>query len=40
MNKSERELLIGLVSDIQNSDDTIEPLERLYREVKKLLKQK
>lgn len=37
MNKNEREILTSCVEDIQSSDDKIEPLERLYAEVKKLL---
>lgn len=38
MNKAERELLKGLVDNIQESDDKIDVLERLYHEVKKLIK--
>lgn len=38
MNKTEIERLISIIYDIEESDDKIEPLERLLAEVKKLIK--
>ena len=38
MTKKEYSILLDCVNDIRNSDDEIEPLVRLYNEVKKLLK--
>lgn len=38
MTQSEKEILINCINDIRNSDDQIEPLVRLYEEVKRLLK--
>ena len=38
MNKREREELIGIITDIQESDDKIEVLERLYTTVKRMVK--
>ena len=40
MTKSEYELLSIIVKDIENSDDKIDVLERLYFEVKRLLNKK
>lgn len=40
MTEKERTILLECVQDIRNSDDEIEPLVRLYNEVKKLLKLK
>lgn len=38
MTEKERAILLECVQDIRNSDDEIEPLVRLYNEVKTLLK--
>ena len=38
MTKIEREILTSIVKDIQESDDKIWGLERLYDEVKRMLK--
>lgn len=38
MTENERAILLECVKDIRNSDDEIEPLVRLYNEVKTLLK--
>ena len=38
MNKNEREILLAICHDVENSDDKIEVLERLYFEIKKILK--
>lgn len=38
MNKAEREILSGIINEIQESDDKIDVLERLYIEVKRLVK--
>ena len=38
MTEKERTILLECVQAIRNSDDEIEPLVRLYNEVKKLLK--
>lgn len=38
MNKSEYLNLQSIVEDIENSDDKIEQLERLYREVLGMIK--
>jgi len=40
MNKSEREHLMDLIREIDESDDKIEPLETLLREVRKMVKKK
>lgn len=40
MTKKERTILLDCVNDIRNSDDEIEPLTRLFNEVKTLLKVK
>lgn len=37
MNKSEKELLLSVCQDIDNADDKIDALERLYLEVKRML---
>lgn len=37
MTKKEREELIAIIDDMQESDDKIELLERLYFTVKKML---
>ena len=39
MTKKEREILAGIVNDIDNSDDKIWPLERLLKEVRQMIKQ-
>lgn len=38
MTKSEREQLTSICNDIEDSDDKIDALERLYSAVKQLLK--
>lgn len=38
MNKKEREILISIIKDIDESDDKIDVIERLFWEVKKMLK--
>lgn len=38
MNKAEREVLSDIIKEIQESDDKIDMLERLYIEVKRLVK--
>ena len=40
MTEKERTILLDCIKDIRNSDDEIEPLTRLYSEVKRLLKVK
>jgi hypothetical protein len=40
MNKSEKEVLLSVCRDIDNTDDKIDALERLYSEVKRMLKLK
>ena len=40
MNKIEKEILLSVCQDIDNADDKIDALERLYGEVKKMLKLK
>lgn len=37
MNKSEKEVLLSVCQDIEDADDKIDALERLYSEVKKML---
>lgn len=37
MNKRERETLISIINDIEESDDKIDGLERLYSEIKFLV---
>ena len=37
MTRKERDLLHGLIDEIRDSDDQIEPLIRLYNEVKSLI---
>lgn len=37
MTKKEKEILSGLVYDVINSDDKIDPLESLYFMVKRML---
>ena len=37
MNKSEREVLLSVCQDIDDAEDKIDALERLYSEVKKML---
>ena len=37
MNKSEKEVLLSVCQDIEDGDDKIDALERLYSEVKKML---
>ena len=37
MSKSEKEVLLSVCQDIEDSDDKIDALERLYSEVKKML---
>lgn len=36
MTQKERELFLGICKDIEASDDKIDALERLYREVKRI----
>ena len=36
MTRKERELLTGICDDIEASDDKIDALERLYREIKRI----
>lgn len=38
MNKREKDILSSVCRDIEESDDKIDPLERLYSEVKEMLK--
>lgn len=38
MTKKESEILADIVNDIENSDDKIWPLERLFLEVKRMIK--
>lgn len=38
MTKNEREILTGIVDDVENSDDKIWPLERLLSEVKRMIR--
>lgn len=38
MTKREKEILAEIVNEIQESDDKIDVLERLYIEVKRLVK--
>lgn len=38
MNKSEKEVLLSICQDIDYADDKIDALERLYTEVKRMLK--
>lgn len=40
MNKNEKETLSSVCQDIEDADDKIDALERLYMEVKKMLKLK
>lgn len=40
MKKSEKETLASICRDIEETDDKIEAIERLYREVKKMLTSK
>lgn len=40
MNHIEKEILFSVCQDIDNADDKIDALERLHREVKKMLKLK
>ena len=40
MTKNEREILAGIVNDIENSGDKIWPLERLLAEVKRMINYK
>lgn len=40
MNKSEKEVLLSVCQDIEDADDKIDALERLYSEVKKMLSKK
>ena len=40
MNKNEKEVLSSVCQDIEDADDKIDALERLYMEVKKMLKLK
>lgn len=37
MTKSEKEVLLLICQDIEDADDKIDALERLYTEVKRLL---
>jgi hypothetical protein len=37
MTKREKEILSSIIDDIDNSDDKIDPLERLYLSVKEML---
>lgn len=37
MNKKEKEVLLSVCKDIDDTDDKIDALERLHREVKKML---
>jgi hypothetical protein len=37
MNKSEKEILLSVCQDIEDADDKIDALERLYSEVKRML---
>lgn len=38
MTKKERDQLSDIVHDVENSDDKIWPLERLFNEVKRMIK--
>ena len=38
MNSGEKEILLSVCQDIDDVDDKIDALERLHREVEKLLK--
>ena len=38
MTKREREILTSIIEDIQESDDKIDALERLYSVVKQMVK--
>lgn len=38
MNKSEKDILSSVCRDIEEADDKIDALERLYSNVKKMLK--
>ena len=40
MNKSEKEVLLSVCQDVEDADDKIDALERLYSEVKKMLSKK
>ena len=40
MNKREKEVLLSVCQDIEDADDKIDALERLYSEVKKMLSKK
>ncbi len=40
MNKREKEILTSICRDIDNTDDKIDVLERLYFEVKRMIKYK
>lgn len=40
MNKSEKEVLLSVCQDIEDADDKIDALERLYSELKKMLSKK
>ena len=38
MNKNEKEILLSVCQEIEDADDKIDILERLHREVKRMLK--
>ena len=38
MNKVEKEVLLSICQDIDDADDKIDAVERLYTEVKRMLK--
>ncbi len=38
MNRKEREILSSIINDVEESDDKIDVLERLYFEVKSMIK--
>lgn len=40
MNKDEKEVLLSICRDIETSDDKIDAIERLYTEIKRMLKLK
>ena len=40
MNKSEKEYLASIIEDVENSDDKIDSLERLYHDVKQMINKK
>jgi hypothetical protein len=40
MNKYEREYLASIIDDVENSDDKIDSLERLYYYVKQMINKK